>query len=206
MVKDSSKNKILKKAKIEKPLEHCDWLNLENPEYVKYHDKEWGVPIHNDRKLFEMLILEGAQAGLSWSTVLKKRENYRKAFDNFDYEKIATYKAKKASELLKNEGIIRNKLKIEATIRNAAAFIKIRQEFKTFDKYLWNFVKNQPIKNKVKTMKDLPSRTEISDAISKDLKKRGMNFVGSTIIYAFMQACGMVNDHKMTCFRYQEIK
>jgi len=187
-------------------LQRCDWLNLENPEYVKYHDKEWGVPIHNDRKLFEMLILEGAQAGLSWSTVLKKRENYRKAFDNFDYEKIATYKAKKVSELLKNDGIIRNKLKIEATIRNAEAFIKIRQEFKTFDKYLWNFVKNQPIKNKVKTMKDLPNRTEISDAISKDLKKRGMNFVGSTIIYAFMQACGMVNDHKMTCFRYQEIK
>ena len=189
-----------------KPLERCDWLNLENPEYVKYHDKEWGVPIHNDRKLFEMLILEGAQAGLSWSTVLKKRENYRKAFDNFDYEKIATYKAKKVSELLKNDGIIRNKLKIAATIRNAAAFIKIRQEFKTFDKYLWNFIKNQPIKNKVKTMKDLPSRTEISDAISKDLKTRGMNFVGSTIIYAFMQACGMVNDHKITCFRYQEIK
>jgi len=193
-------------AKILKPLERCDWLNLENPEYVKYHDREWGVPIHNDRKLFEMLILEGAQAGLSWSTVLKKRENYRKAFDNFDYEKIATYKAKKVSELLKNDGIIRNKLKIAATIRNAAAFIKIRQEFKTFDKYLWNFIKNQPIKNKVKTMKDLPSRTEISDAISKDLKTRGMNFVGSTIIYAFMQACGMVNDHKMTCFRYQEIK
>lgn len=194
------------KTLLRKPLERCDWLNLENPEYVKYHDKEWGVPIHNDRKLFEMLILEGAQAGLSWSTVLKKRENYRKALDNFDYEKIAIYNAKKVSELLKNDGIIRNKLKIEATIRNAVAFIKIRQEFKTFDKYLWNFVKNQPIKNKVKTMKDLPNRTEISDAISKDLKKRGMNFVGSTIIYAFMQACGMVNDHKLTCFRYQEIK
>ena len=187
-------------------LKRCDWLNLENPEYVKYHDKEWGVPIHNDRKLFEMLILEGAQAGLSWSTVLKKRENYRKAFDNFDYEKIATYKAKKVSELLKNEGIIRNKLKIESTITNAKIFIKIRQEYKTFDKYLWSFVKNRPIKNKVKTLKDLPNRTEISDTISKDLKKRGMNFVGSTIIYAFMQACGMVNDHKITCFRYQEIK
>jgi len=206
MAKNSSQNKSLKKSKIEKVLERCDWLNLENPEYVKYHDKEWGVQIHNDRKLFEMLILEGAQAGLSWATVLKKRENYRKAFDNFDYEKIAIYNAKKVSELLKNEGIIRNKLKIEATIRNAVAFIKIRQEFKTFDKYLWNFVKNQPIKNKVKTLKDLSNRTEISDLISKDLKKRGMNFVGSTIIYAFMQACGMVNDHKVTCFRYKEIK
>jgi len=206
MAKNSSQNKSLKKAKIEKTLERCDWLNLENAEYVKYHDKEWGVPIHNDRKLFEMLILEGAQAGLSWLTVLKKRENYRKAFDNFDYEKIAKYNYKKISELLKNEGIIRNKLKIEATIRNAKTFIQIRKEFKTFDKYLWNFVKNKSIKNKVKTMKDLPSRTEISDTISKDLKKRGMNFVGSTIIYAFMQACGMVNDHKMTCFRYQEIK
>jgi DNA-3-methyladenine glycosylase I len=196
----------MEKVNAKTSLDRCDWLNLENKEYVKYHDKEWGVPIHNDRKLFEMLILEGVQAGLSWSTVLKKRENYRKAFDNFDYEKIATYNSKKVLELLKNEGIIRNKLKIEATIRNAAAFIKIRQEFKTFDKYLWNFVKNQTIKNKIKTLADLPSRTEISDVISKDLKKRGMNFVGSTIIYAFMQACGMVNDHKMTCFRYKEIK
>jgi DNA-3-methyladenine glycosylase I len=196
----------MEKVNAKTSLDRCDWLNLENKEYVKYHDKEWGVPIHNDRKLFEMLILEGVQAGLSWSTVLKKRENYRKAFDNFDYEKIATYNSKKVLELLKNEGIIRNKLKIEATIRNAAAFIKIRQEFKTFDKYLWNFVKNQTIKNKIKTLADLPSRTEISDVISKDLKKRGMNFVGSTIIYAFMQACGMVNDHKMTCFRYGQIK
>lgn len=195
-MKNSSKNKIL---------ERCDWLNLENPEYVRYHDKEWGVPIHNDRKLFEMLILEGAQAGLSWSTVLKKRENYRKAFDNFDFEKIAKYNSKKISELLKNEGIIRNKLKISATVQNAQIFMEIRKEFKTLDKYIWSFVNNKMIINKVKSMKDLPNRTEISDLISKDLKKRGMNFVGSTIIYAFMQACGMVNDHKMTCFRYKQV-
>jgi DNA-3-methyladenine glycosylase I len=194
------------KIKVKKQLQRCDWLDLKNVEYVKYHDKEWGVPVHNDRKLFEMLILEGAQAGLSWATVLKKRENYRKAFDNFDYEKIATYNSKKVSELLKNEGIIKNKLKIVATIKNAKTFIQIRQEFKTFDKYLWNFVKNQPTKTKTKNIKNLPNRTEISDALSKDLKRRGMNFVGPTIIYAFMQACGMVNDHKFTCFRHKQIK
>ncbi len=204
-MKNSSKNKTLKKDKYEKVLERCDWLNLENSEYVNYHDKEWGVPIHNDRKLFEMLILEGAQAGLSWSTVLKKRENYRKAFDSFDFEKIAKYNSKKISELLKNEGIIRNKLKISATVQNAQVFIEIRKEFKTFNKYIWSFVNNKIIINKVKSMKDLKNRTEISDLISKDLKKRGMNFVGSTIIYAFMQACGMVNDHKMTCFRYKQV-
>lgn len=203
-MKPSSKKKQL--SKIKKDIQRCDWLNVENPEYVRYHDEEWGVPIHNDRKLFEMLILEGAQAGLSWLTVLKKRENYRKAFDNFDVKKIAEYNSKKTSELLKNEGIIRNRLKIESTVKNAKAFIQIQKEFKTFDTYIWSFIKNKPIKNKVRSMKDLPNRTTVSDLISTDLKKRGMNFVGSTIIYAFMQACGMVNDHKITCFRYKEIK
>lgn len=196
-------NKNLKKSNLKKKLERCDWLDLNNLEYVKYHDKEWGVPVHNDRKFFEMLILEGAQAGLSWSTVLKKRKNYRKAFDNFNFEKIAKYNSKKVSELLKNEGLIRNKLKIESTIKNAKIFVDIRKEYKTFDKYIWAFVKNKTIINKVRKMSDLKNKTEISDLISKDLKKKGMNFVGSTIIYAFMQACGMVNDHKVTCFKYK---
>lgn len=189
-----------------KIITRCDWVDLKNPEYVLYHDKEWGVPVHDDKKLFEMIILEGAQAGLSWTTVLKKRKNYQKAFDNFDFEKVAKYNSKKVSELLKNDGIIRNKLKIEATIKNAKVFIEIRKEHKTFDKYIWSFVNNKTVKNKVKSMKDLPNKTAISDLISKDLKKRGMNFVGSTIMYAFMQACGIVNDHKINCFRYNQIK
>ena len=171
-----------------------------------YHDAEWGVPARDDRKLFEFLILEAAQAGLSWETVLKKRENYRRAFNDFDWEKIARYDEAKCAELLQNEGIIRNRLKIKSTVQNAQAFIKIREEFGSFDEYLWNFVGGKPIVNSWKNLSEIPAKTEISDAISKDLKKCGFNFVGSTIIYAFMQACGLVNDHLESCFRHNEIK
>ncbi|MEN7982664.1 MAG: DNA-3-methyladenine glycosylase I, partial [Nanoarchaeota archaeon] len=167
-------------------MKRCAWAS-NNPINKKYHDKEWGIEVHNEKKLFEMLILEGAQAGLSWLTILKKRKNYRKAFDNFNYKKIAKYEDKKIQELLENKGIIRNKLKIKSTIQNAKIFIKIQKEFGSFNKYIWSFVKNKPIKNNYKTHKQIPSKTELSDKISKDLKKRGMSFVGSTIIYAFMQ-------------------
>jgi DNA-3-methyladenine glycosylase I len=173
----------------------CDWAGSDEL-YIHYHDLEWGVPEHDDRKLFEMLVLEGAQAGLSWSTVLKKRENYRAAFDNFVVEKIARYDLQKVTRLLADAGIIRNRLKIESAIRNATAFIKVQKEFGTFDQY---------ILNKWKSLKELPPRTKESDMMSKDLKKRGFNFVGSTICYAFMQAVGMVNDHQVNCFRYREI-
>jgi DNA-3-methyladenine glycosylase I len=183
----------------------CDWVDQNNKLYVEYHDKEWGVPVHSDRKLFEMLILEGAQAGLSWSTVLNKRQNYRKAFDNFDFNKVAKYSTTNQKQLLKNPGIIRNRLKIASTIRNAKVFIEIRKEFGTFNKYILGFVDGKPIQNKFRSLKDLPTKTELSDKISKDLKKRGMNFVGSTIIYAYMQAIGIVNDHQTNCFRYKEV-
>jgi len=179
----------------------CDWA-IENTQlYLDYHDNEWGVPQHNDNILFEFLVLEGAQAGLSWSTILNKRENYRKAFDNFDFEKIARYDQKKVDELLQNSGIVRNKLKIASAIYNSKVFIEIRKEFETFDKYLWGYVDGKPIKNNFKTLKDYPTKTELSDKISSDLKKRGMNFVGTTIIYAFLQAIGVVNDHQVKCFR-----
>ena len=180
-------------------MKRCEWVPLENELYVKYHDGEWGVPVHDDLKLFEFLILEGAQAGLSWLTVLKKRENYREAFDGFDFEKIANYDSDKEKELLGNEGIIRNRLKIKSAIRNAKVFIEIRKEFGSFDKYLWGFVDGKPIDNKVDKFGDIPAITDLSDKISLDLKKRGMNFVGSTIIYAFMQAVGLVNDHEVDC-------
>ncbi|MAG47182.1 DNA-3-methyladenine glycosylase I [archaeon] len=186
-------------------MEKCSWIDEKNPLYVKYHDKEWGLPLHDDTKLFELLILEGAQAGLSWSTILNKRENYRKAFDSFNYEKIALYDSKKINSLLQDAGIVRNKLKINSTIQNAKAFIKIRKEFTSFDKYIWSFVNNKPIKNNFKSLKDIPAKTPLSDKISIDLKKRGMNFVGSTIIYAYMQATGLVNDHQINCFRYEEV-
>ena len=182
----------------------CTWPG-EDPLYIRYHDREWGIPIHSDRKLFEFLILEGAQAGLSWITVLKKRPAYRKAFDNFDFNKVARYKERKIKQLLNNPGIIRNKLKIRSAISNAKAFIEVRKEFGTFNKYIWQFVDGKPIQNSFKDMKDIPATTELSDQISKDLKKRGFNFVGSTIVYAHMQATGMVNDHTMDCFRYREI-
>jgi DNA-3-methyladenine glycosylase I len=173
---------------------------------TKYHDLEWGTPVHNDRKLFEFLILEGAQAGLSWSTVLKKRNNYRRAFDNFDPKKIVKYTKKDVKRLLADSGIIRNRLKIAATINNAQQFLKVQKEFGSFDKYIWQFVNYKTITNKFKTLSELPSRTSESDAMSKDLKKRGFKFVGSTICYAFMQAVGMVNDHTIDCFRYAELR
>ncbi len=183
----------------------CPWP-LEDKLMIKYHDKEWGVPLHNDRKLFEFLILEGFQAGLSWRTVLHKRENFRKAFDNFDFNKVARYDKRKISSLLKNEGIIRNKLKIEGAVKNAKTFLQVRKEFGTFDKYIWNFVNGKPIQNKFKSLKNLPAKTELSDLISNDMKKRGFTFVGSTIVYAHMQATGMVNDHLVSCYRYNEVK
>ncbi len=172
---------------------------------LKYHDKEWGVPVHNDRALFEFLILEGAQAGLSWSTILKKRENYRKAFDRFDPETIAKYDKMVVKRLLANPGIVRNRLKIAATITNARKFLDIQRELGSFNRYVWQFVEGTPINHKVKSLRNIPATTEESDALSKDLKKRGFAFVGSTICYAFMQAVGMVNDHTTECFRFKEL-
>ena len=182
----------------------CDW-STKDQLYIDYHDTEWGVPVYDDDKLFEFLILETFQAGLSWITVLRKRENFRIAFDNFDYHKIENYKENKFEELINNAGIIRNKLKIRATISNAKAFINIQKEFGSFSKYIWAFVNHKPINNKWKSMNDVPATTEISDKLSKDLKKRGFKFVGSTVIYAHMQATGMVNDHVTSCFRSQEL-
>jgi DNA-3-methyladenine glycosylase I len=183
----------------------CSWSS-DDKLMIKYHDKEWGVPLHNDRKLFEFLILEGFQAGLSWRTILHKRENFRKAFDNFDFNKVAKYNRRKINSLLKNAGIIRNKLKIEGSITNAKAFLQVRKEFGTFNKYIWSFVDAKPIQNKFKSLKQLPAKTELSDKISEDLKKRGFKFVGSTIVYAHMQATGMVNDHIVSCYRYKDVK
>lgn len=182
----------------------CEWAK--KPIDIDYHDTEWGIPLHDDDKLFEFLILEGFQAGLSWNTILNKRENFRKAFDNFDYRKIAKYDQKKIDELLQNVGIIRNKLKINAAITNAKAFMKVQTEFGSFDKYIWSFTGGKTIINKWENMSELPATSKESDAMSKDLKKRGFKFVGSTICYAKMQAIGMVNDHLMNCFRYKEIK
>jgi DNA-3-methyladenine glycosylase I len=178
----------------------CPWCGID-PLYCNYHDNEWGVTSHDDRHLFEMLTLEGAQAGLSWIIILRKRDNYRKAFDNFDVQKVARYNARKVEALMKNAGIVRNRLKIVSTIQNAKMFIAVQQEFGSFDKYLWQFVKGKPIVNQWKTLKDFPPKTELSNAISKDLIKRGFKFVGSTIIYAYMQAVGLVNDHTVDCFR-----
>ena len=177
----------------------CGWC-LGNPIYEAYHDTEWGVPVKDDATLFEFLILETFQAGLSWITILRKRENFRKAFDNFDYKKIVNYNQKKIDSLLEDAGIIRNKLKIKATISNAQAFIDIQKEFGSFSNYIWAFTNDKPIKNKVKNYKEAPPTTALSDTISKDLKKRGFKFVGSTVIYAHMQATGMVNDHVVDCF------
>lgn len=183
----------------------CNWTGHTSELMIKYHDDEWGVPLHDEQKLFEFLVLEGQQAGLSWQTVLNKRENYRMAFDNFDPNKVALYTEKDINRLLANPGIIRNRLKIVSTINNAKRFMEVQKEFGSFDAYIWKFVNNTPIKNAWKTMSELPAKTEISDAISKDMKKRGFNFVGSTIIYAHMQATGMVNDHIVSCFRYSEV-
>jgi DNA-3-methyladenine glycosylase I len=181
-------------------IKRCPWAGSE-PIYQEYHDKEWGVPSHDDRHLFEMLTLEGAQAGLSWITILKKREGYRKAFSNFDVQKVAKYNARKIEMLMKDESIVRNRLKIGSTVQNAKMFIRVQKEFGSFEKYLWQFVNGKPIVNKWKTIKDFPAKTELSDMISKDLLKRGFKFVGSTICYAYMQAVGLVNDHTVDCFR-----
>src|SRR5688572_29066056 len=182
----------------------CGWAT--NDFNIPYHDTEWGVPLHDDRGLFEFLILEGAQAGLSWDTILAKRENYRKAFDNFDVAKVAKYSEARQAKLLADPGIIRNRLKVASAVANAKAFLKVQKEFGTFDAYIWSFVGGKPIDGKREEMGDVPAKTEISDALSKDLKKRGFNFVGSTIMYAFMQATGMANDHIASCFRYKECR
>jgi DNA-3-methyladenine glycosylase I len=182
----------------------CGWC-VGDPLYEAYHDQEWGVPVYDDDTLFEFLILETFQAGLSWITILRKRENFRKTFDGFNYKKIATYNQKKIDSLLQDAGIIRNKLKINATITNAQSFIKIQKEFGSFSSYIWGFVDGKPIKNKFKDYRKAPANTPLSDALSKDLKKRGFKFVGSTVIYAHMQATGMVNDHEVGCFRYDEV-
>lgn len=182
----------------------CKWCEID-PLYIKYHDTEWGVPVHDDQKLFECLLLETFQAGLSWITVLRKRENFRNAFDHFDYHKIAFYDEGKIQELLQDTGIVRNKLKVRAAVSNAKAFMEVQKEFGSFDKYIWSFVDGTPIQNHWASTKELPATTEISDILSKDLKKRGFKFVGSTIVYAHMQATGMVNDHTIDCFRYDEL-
>ncbi len=181
----------------------CPWAKSDL--YAQYHDTEWGVPVHDDRLLFEFLILEGAQAGLSWETILKKRENYREAFDNFDAALVAKYGQRKRTSLLSNAGIVRNRLKIEAAIQNAKSFLAVQEEFGTFDRYIWGFVGNAPKQNAWKTMNLVPAKSPESDAMSKDLQRRGFKFVGSTICYAFMQAVGMVNDHLVGCFRHGEL-
>jgi len=188
---------------MQKPIQRCTWPKTALD--IAYHDREWGGPVHDDRKLFELLILEGAQAGLSWSTILKKRENYRRAVDNFDARKIARYNARKVKQLLADPGIVRNRLKIAATIQNAKAFLAVQKEFGSFDAYLWRFVTGKPIQNRRHSLTDIPPRTPESDAMSKDLFRRGFKFVGSTICYAFMQAVGMVNDHTVDCFRHQQL-
>jgi DNA-3-methyladenine glycosylase I len=180
----------------------CAWAGSGDPLMIAYHDREWGVPVHDDRLLFEFLILEGAQAGLSWRTILHKRDNYRRAFHRFDPERVAGYRARDVRRLLGDPGIVRNRLKIESTIDNARAFLDVREAFGTFDAYIWQFVEGKPVRNAWKSLRQIPARTTQSDAMSKDLKKRGFRFVGSTICYAFMQATGMVNDHTVGCFRY----
>lgn len=187
-------------------INRCQWVPLDKPLYIQYHDEEWGVPLHDDQLLLEAIILDGAQAGLSWYTILNKRENYRAAYDLFNPEKVASYDDKKRAELLANPGIVRNRLKIDSSIDNARAFLKVRDEFGTFDKYIWSFVGGETKVNTWKSIKEVPPRSTESDAMSKDLKKRGFRFVGTTICYAFMQAVGMVNDHTVDCFRYHQVK
>jgi DNA-3-methyladenine glycosylase I len=191
------------KRSFRQQLVRCEWARGEL--MIRYHDKEWGVPVHEDGKLFEFLILEGAQAGLSWETILNKRENYRAAFSGFEAQRVARYDARKVAQLLKNPGIVRNRLKIASAVRNAQALLRVQKEFGSFDRYVWQFVNGQPRVNSWKSHKRVPARTAESDAMSKDLKNRGFNFVGSTICYAFMQAVGMVNDHRVQCFRYGEV-
>lgn len=195
---------MAKKQQSTSELNRCPWAK--GDQYVDYHDREWGVPVHDDRLLFEFLILEGAQAGLSWITILKKRENYRIAFDQFDPEIVAKYGKRKQKSLLANAGIVRNRLKIEAAIQNAKAFLAVQEDCGSFDEYIWDFIGGEPKQNAWKSMKAVPAQTPESDAMSKDLKRRGFKFVGSTICYAFMQAVGMVNDHLVDCFRHTELK
>jgi DNA-3-methyladenine glycosylase I len=183
----------------------CEWPS-DDLLMLKYHDTEWGVPVHDDRKLFEFLVLDAMQAGLSWRTILHKRENFRKAFDNFDSEKVARYTEKRIAKLLQDPGIIRNRLKVQSAVTNARALLQVQEEFSSFDRYIWRFVDGQPRVNRFQLMKQIPATSKESDAMSKDLKQRGFNFVGSTICYAFMQAAGMVNDHIVTCFRYREVQ
>jgi DNA-3-methyladenine glycosylase I len=185
-------------------LKRCDWC-LSNERYIDYHDNEWGIPVHDDRKLFEFLLLEGVQAGLSWLTVLRKRDAYKEAFNGYDPEIISRYGNEKIVELMNNAGIIRNKLKIDAAVKNARSFLKVQEEIGSFDKYIWNFIDGRPIQNSFHSLKEIPAETEISRVISKDMKKRGFTFVGPTIIYSHMQATGMVNDHLTDCYRYQEL-
>jgi DNA-3-methyladenine glycosylase I len=187
-----------------KPPRRCAW-GESHPLYVPYHDKEWGTPLHDDRGLFELLLLEGAQAGLSWLTILKKREAFRKAFDGFDPRKVARYDARKVKRLLADEGIIRNRLKIEAAVANANAFLAVQREFGSFDAYVWRFVGGRPVRNRRMTLEEVPARSPESDSMSADLRGRGFRFVGSTICYAFMQATGMVNDHLVSCFRHRQV-
>jgi len=186
-------------------IKRCEWVPEGNEIYRDYHDTEWGVPLHDDRLFFEAIILDGVQAGLSWMTVLKKREHYRKVYDNFDVIKVSQYKSEKIQDLLNDKGIIRNRLKVNASITNAEAFIKIQKEFGSFDNYVWGFVNGRTIINKWKYLKELPTRSEESDLMSSDLKKRGFKFIGTTICYAFMQATGLINDHVVDCFRYKEV-
>lgn len=183
----------------------CTWCENTFDEYIKYHDEEWGVPVHDDRIHFEFLILEGAQAGLSWATILKRRDGYRAAFADFDPEEVAQFSQEKVEALLLDPGIIRNRLKVQGTVINAQKFLEVQKEYGSFDKYIWSFVGGKPIVNAWKSMKEVPATTLESDAMSKDLKKRGFKFVGSTIMYAYMQACGLVNDHTTDCFRYKEV-
>lgn len=193
------------KINVAKPARRCPWPEG-NEQLLRYHDTEWGVPLHDDRKLFEFLVLDAFQAGLSWAIVLKKREGFRRAFDNFDARKVAKYDSRKVKALLADAGIIRNRMKIEATISNAQSFLLVQREFGSFDRYIWQFVGGRPKKNNWRTLKQLPARSAESDAMSKDLKDRGFRFVGSTICYAFMQAAGMVNDHLVGCFRHAEVQ
>ena len=190
--------------KMSRQIKRCKWAG-KDPLYIEYHDKQWGVPVYEDAKIFEFLLLETFQAGLSWITILRRRENFRTAFDNFDFQEIANYSDEKLEDLRKDAGIIRNRLKIKATKSNALAFMEVQKEFGTFSKYIWSFLDGKPIKNAFKTMSELPANTPLSDKISKDLKSRGFKFVGSTIVYAHMQAMGMVNDHLTNCFRYNEV-
>lgn len=188
-----------------KEVKRCPWLNLDNELYKKYHDLEWGVPVYNDKKIFELLVLESFQAGLSWQIILNKRENFKKAFANFDFEKIAKFNKRDVERLMKDSGIVRNRLKIEATIENAKNFLKVRKEFGTFSKYMWSFVFGKRIVHKLKTLKDYPEYIKEAEIFAKDLKRRGFKFLGPKVVYAHMQASGMVNDHTVSCFRYRKV-